>query len=196
MEEDARTTRELLLALDDDYRRCYSEVIDRLNEGTRQADGTIDADHEFDARQLIRTAFAYIEGATYILKIEASFNADENGIELTPQQQHFIFEADFGLSDKGDVLEKPAKIPLSKNVRFAFNVFAEANGVDFHFDASAEWWSLFRDSVHVRDRLTHPRMPSDLDVSPSEVIAMVKAKAGFDEVLYFLLRTRSPRRAQ
>ena len=190
MEEEDRTTGELLLALDGDYRRCYSMVVQRLDEGERLPDGTISADYELDARQLIRAAFAYIEGATFVLKIEASFNAEENGIELLPQQSHFIFEADFDLSDKGEILEKAAKIPLSKNVRFAFNVFAEANQIGFAFDPSVEWWSSFRESVRVRDRLTHPRMPSDLDVSPREVIAMIKAKTGFDEVLHFLLGSR------
>ncbi|MEN1943215.1 hypothetical protein WCE55_05045 [Luteimonas sp. MJ293] len=190
MEDDERTTGELLLALDSDYRRCYAGILDRINEGEHLEDGTISADHEFDARQLIRAAFAYIEGATFVLKIEASFNSEENGIELLPQQNHFIFESGFELSDKGVVLEKAAKIPLSKNVRFAFNVFAQANGISFTFDPSVEWWSLFKDSTRVRDRLTHPRMPQDLDVTPREVIAMINAKDGFDGVLYYLLGAR------
>jgi hypothetical protein len=36
----------------------------------------------------------------------------------------------------------------------------------------------------------HPRWPADLDVTPTETIAMVQAKAGFDEILETLLAAR------
>lgn len=184
---DGRMTGDLLEILDSDYRRCYSQILKRLDEGQRTEDGCITADYEFDARQLIRSAFAYIEGATYILKIEASFNCEENGIDILPQQFHFIFEADFGLNEKGEIVQRPAKISLAKNIRFAFSIFAEANGIESSFDPSVEWWSLLQNSIRVRDRLMHPRTPSDLDVTPKETIAMIQAKAGFDELLHSLL---------
>lgn len=186
-----QTTGDLLETLDSDYRRCYSQVLMRLEEGERSEDGCISADYEFDARQLIRAAFAYIEGAIYLLKIEALFNFEENGIELSPQQSHFIFEANFDLNDKGEIVQRPAKIPLTKNIRFAFRIFAEANGIESCFDPTAEWWPLLQDSIRVRDRLMHPRLPSDLDVTPKETITMVKAKAGFDELLHVLLAARN-----
>ncbi|WPL17828.1 hypothetical protein Thiowin_02870 [Thiorhodovibrio winogradskyi] len=184
---DERTTADLLEALDSDYQRCYQQIITRLDEGERDEKGNISADYEFEARQLIRAAFAYIEGAVFVIKIEASFNCEEKGIELTPQQHHFIFEADFDLNDKGEVVQKPAKIPLAKNIRFAFSVFAQANGIKPTLDVGSEWWSKLQESIRVRDRLTHPRSPSDLDVSPSEVISTVVAKSGFDEALHALI---------
>ncbi len=85
---DEWTTADLLEALDSDYRRCYQQIITRLDEGERDEKGNISADYEFEARQLIRAAFAYIEGAVFVIKIEASFNCEEKGIELTPQQHH------------------------------------------------------------------------------------------------------------
>jgi hypothetical protein len=42
---------------------------------------------------------------------------------------------------------------------------------------------LLRESVRVRDRLMHPRMPEDLDVSPKELIKALRAKNGLDELL-------------
>ena len=190
MDDKERTTTELLQTLDSDYRECYSQLLKRLDEGERTEDGTIPAGNGFAERQLIRAAFAYIEGATYVLKIEALFNAEEKGIDLTPQQSHFIFEADFDLNDEGEVTQRPAKISLARNIRFAISIYEQANGLAPHFDPNAEWWSLLRKSIRVRDRLMHPRWPTDLDVAPAETIAMAKAKAGFDEVLETLLATR------
>ena len=176
--------------MNSDYRECYSQLLNRLDEGERAEDGTISADYEFAARQLIRTAFAYIEGETHVLKIEASFNAEENSIDPTPHQSHFIFEADFDLNDKGEVVQRPAKISLARNIRFAFSIFERANGLASHLYPNAKWWSLLRESIRVRDRLMHPRWPADLDVTPTETIAMVQAKAGFDEILETLLAAR------
>lgn len=187
-DHDERTTGDLLLVLESDYKRCYSLLLARIDEGERLEGGSVSADYEFEARQLFRAAFAYIEGATYILKMEAIFNCEEKGIELTPQQRHLIFEADFDLNEKGKVIKRRAKISLLKNIRFAFAVFAEANGIISQFNPSEEWWFLLRKAILVRDRLMHPRDPSDLDVTPAETTIVVRAKAGFDEVLYSMLQ--------
>jgi hypothetical protein len=186
-DDDDRTTGELLETLDSDYLKCYQHLFRQLNLAETTADGSILADTEFEARQLIRAAFAYIEGATFVLKVAATFDAEEKNIDLTPQQHHFIFEADFEINDKGQVTEKPAQIPLVRNVLFAFSVFAEANGIPYKLDTKARWWMLMLSSIRVRDRLMHPRTPSDLDVSSAETVAMIEAKAGFDRELHGLI---------
>ena len=56
-------------------------------------------------------------------------------------------------------------------------------------DVSLTWWEKLKEAIKVRDRLMHPRFPSDLDVSPQEVIATITAKAGFDEALHTLIES-------
>jgi len=54
------------------------------------------------------------------------------------------------------------------------------------FDASIEWWSCLRAAIRVRDRLTHPQLPGDLDVSGDDIVRALKAKKGFEtEVLRY-----------
>ncbi|MDH5446646.1 MAG: hypothetical protein OEY52_13925 [Gammaproteobacteria bacterium] len=184
---DKRTTVELLLELDSDYQRCCNKITKLLDEGERDENGNTFAETDFDARQLIRSTFAYIEGAMFVLKVEASFNAEEKGVELTDQQQQFIFERSFSLNNKGDICENNAKISLTKNIKFAFSVFSEANEVDNILDTKSDWWSKLKSSIKVRDRLTHPRYHADLDVTPKEVIDAVTAKVGFDETLHAII---------
>lgn len=74
-------------------------------------------------------------------------------------------------------------ITNSANIRFAFTLLERAHGYPSQFDASSEWWFCFRESTKVRDRLMHPRMPEDLDVSGDEIIKALKAKNGFDAIL-------------
>jgi hypothetical protein len=191
-QEGSRSIAELIETLDSDYLKCYQHVIRQLNVAETTPDGSI-AETDFESRQLVRAAFAYIEGTTYVLKMSATLDADEHGIELSPQQQHFIFEADFDLNDKGEVFQKSARIPMAKNIRFAFAILAEANGVANPLRIEPRWWHLLKDSIKVRDRLMHPRWPADLDVSPKEVITLIQAKAGFDEELQAILTSRAAR---
>lgn len=51
-------------------------------------------------------------------------------------------------------------------------------------DFSSEWWSSLKKSIKVRDRLMHPRMPNDLDVSDDEVQDTIKAMEGFTKIIY------------
>jgi len=180
---DERTTQELIETLGEDYDRCYREILKSFDEGTIDADGNLDADYEFHARQLVRAVFAYIEGVTFSVKASAAWKCMQRGIEITPQERYIATEVDYDLNDNGEVVERPAQIKLTRNIRFAFALTEKARKIPPQFDASVEWWSCLRQAIKVRDRLMHPRMPEDLDISPDELLKTIKAKDGFDEIL-------------
>lgn len=178
-----RTIRELFLALSNDYERCYDNVLKDIEDGERLADGAILADHEFNARQLFRAGFAYIEGASFSLKIVAIDDAIENGIEITQAEINFAFEESHQLNDKGYIVEVKAHISLAKNIKFAFNLYAKAHGLNKSFNAVPVWWGDLIKSIKIRDRLMHPRSPEDLDIEPKEVVTLVSAINGFNSLL-------------
>jgi hypothetical protein len=39
-------------------------------------------------------------------------------------------------------------------------------------------------SIHIRDRLTHPKMPRDLEVSGEEIMTVIRAQEGFDALCH------------
>lgn len=177
------TTRELIETLGDDYDRCYRELLKSFDEGEIDSDGNLDADYEFHARQLIRAAFAYIEGVTFSVKATAAAKCMDTGLPISPQERYLAVEVDYDLNDKGEVVERPAQIKLTRNIRFAFALTERANKLRPLFDPSVDWWSSLRESMRVRDRLMHPRMPGDLDVTPNELLTVIKAKNGFVKLL-------------
>jgi hypothetical protein len=111
----------------------------------------------------------------------------QRGIEISPQERYIAAEIDYELNEKGEVVERAVHIKLPSNVRFAFMLLEKAHELPPQFDASAEWWFCLRESIKVRDRLVHPRMPGDLDVSSEERIKARKAKNGFDGVLHYYI---------
>lgn len=154
-----------------------------FDEGTIDTDGDLDADYEFHARQLVRAVLAYIEGVTFSVKASAAWKCMQDGVEITPQERYIAAEVEYKINDKGEIVERPAQITLARNIRFAFALTEKAHRIPAQFDPSIEWWSCLREAIKVRDRLMHPRMPEDLDISPEELTRAMKAKNGFDKLL-------------
>jgi len=178
-----RTTAELIVTLGNDVDRCHKALVDAIDAGSVDKDGRVTADYGFFARQLVRAIFAYIEGITFSVKATAARHCLLSGIDISPQERFLAVDVDHALNDKGEVVEQRAMLRLAANVRFAFALTEKAFGIEPLFDPSVEWWSCLKASIKVRDRLTHPKMPGDVDLSGEEIVAMLKARHGFDRLL-------------
>lgn len=181
--DEERTTRELIETLGEDYDRCFREILKSFDDGTIDADGNLDADYEFHARQLVRAVFAYIKGVTFSVKVSAAWKCMQDGVEITPQERYIAAEIEYRINDKGEVVEHRAQITLTRNIRFAVALTEKAHRIPAQFDPSVEWWLCLREAMKVRDRLMHPRRPEDLDISPEELIKAITAKNGFEKLL-------------
>jgi hypothetical protein len=191
-----RTTGELIETLGKDIDRCFRGIDGALKRGKRLPDGAIEANYEYHGRQFIRSIFAFIEAVTFSVKINAAARCDEEGLGLTQAERLFVAEVEFGLKDNGQVVERRAHIKLVDNIRFAFAIQEKSLSITNRFDANVEWWSCLKAAIKVRDRLMHPKMPEDVDVSPDEILGILKAYNGFKEqvMLYATHRDRKRRR--
>jgi hypothetical protein len=152
-----------------------------IDAGEVDEEGRVDADYEFHARQLIRAVFAYIEATTFSVKAWSAAHCIEQGIEISPSERYFATDIEYEVNDRGELVEAVAKMSLARNVRFALAINRKAHKIAEPFDASVEWWSCLREAIKIRDRLMHPKMPGDLDVSGDDIVKVLKAKQGFEE---------------
>ncbi len=178
-----RTTRELIETLGDDVDRCHASIIEAIDSGDLDKEGNVSADYEYHARHLIRAILAYIEAVTFSVKVSCVTRCLDAGLDVSDHERYLAVEIDRELNEKGEIIERPARIRLASNVRFAFRLLEKASKKPSSFDPASEWWSCLRETIRVRDRLTHPRMPEDLNVSGAEIVSALKAKKGFTEVL-------------
>lgn len=178
-----RTTEHLIETLGNDIERCHAALVDSIDDGEIDADGSVSADYEYHARHLIRTVIAYIEAVTFSVKVYSVQKCMDSGIDVTDHERYLTVEVEGKLNEKGEIYERPTKIRLAQNVRFAFRLLEKANGQPTKFDPSEKWWSCFKETIRVRDRLAHPRMPADIDVSGAEIISALEAKNGFSRIL-------------
>ena len=147
-----------------------------------------DATH---ARSLIRALFALIEATTYAMKIDAVLSAEERGVPRSYAEESLAVEVRFELSDRGEVIQRPARITLDRNIRFAFRLYADVFGVQCPLDTNAPWWHALKRSTKVRDRLMHPKSPEDIDVFPKDVIDAMEAEKGFKDTIMKLFESRT-----
>ncbi len=178
-----RTTAELIETLGDDVSRCHRELIGAIDEGHVDANGDVDADYEYHARQLIRAIFAFIEALTFSVKVRAAGYCLSHERDISDGERFFAVDIEHRLTEKGEVIERAAHIRLADNIRFAFALQEKALEIAEPFDPSIEWWSCLQSSIRVRDRLTHPKLPEDVDVTGGEIVAALKAYEGFTQQL-------------
>lgn len=181
--DDERCTSELITTLSEDFRKCQQLIIHDIEQAQKCGRKPTAEDTAFNARSLVRAGFAYIEGTVSCLKYECLFAEENGGACPNPVEIAFIMGKEYYLDQDGAVKERPSKINLKTNIRFAFTLFEGLYGLSPIFKPDSPWWNSLCNSIKVRDRLTHPKKPDDLDVSPSEVIDMIKAVEGFEALL-------------
>ncbi len=197
-----RTTQEVIETLGDDFHRCHREFLDALEAESPDDDGSVAID-PYCARQMVRAFFAYVEAVVLSVKASSAAHCMDHGIPITPQERFLAVDIAHVLDEKGELVEQPARLNLARNVHFAFTLAARADGRGRRFDPGLQWWSCFKKSIKVRDRLTHPKLPGDLDIAADEIIDLLKAKEGFEKVVLSYRRKhkagrtkRSARRAR
>jgi len=179
-----RSTVELIRTLNSDFERLVKRMLASAKRGH------VSATDESHARNLVRTLFALIEGTIFIIKIEALFTAEEQGSKLPFQEAALVFERRHDLNNRGEIMDRPAKISLERNIRFAFQVCSRVFKCPNPLDPTSKWWHALQRSRRVRDRLMHPRFPAHLDVGPKEIIDAVAAQRGFMKATLDLLQLR------
>jgi hypothetical protein len=137
-----------------------------------------------DKRSYVRAVFAYIEGTTWAMKqvLGAFKNAP-----FTAQERALFNDVDYDLTEKGKVVEKRAKIPLSAKILFMLGVVNKLPNVSSEVDCGGQGWESLQLAIKIRDRLTHPKRMTDLDVSDDEVKVVTAAWNWFMDSLNSIL---------
>ncbi len=118
-------------------------------------------------RELIRTAFAAIEGVIWAFRERIAFVAGELGI-LEIAEQVALRETSYAVTEKGKVIEQPRYLSMSAAFRLTSRIAARiAPEIDNPFSGSG--WDTFRAALDIRHRVTHPKSAGDLAVGDAEI---------------------------
>ena len=99
-------------------------------------------------------SFALIEGSVFNLKQMALNLSVHKPKRFTKAELLMLEEVSYELNDKGETKTQVKFIPLTKNIRFAFNTAARAFGVKYDLVVDDTGWAQFRHALVIRNRIT------------------------------------------
>jgi hypothetical protein len=116
-------------------------------------------------REFIKSLFATAEGFVWALKRDVFAHTEAR---LTHLEQAALLEESHRVDDQGNVSSDDRFLSLLKSLRLTVRLvqrYRPALQVDF----GTHEWSALKSSVHVRNRLVHPKLLEDLTVTDEEI---------------------------
>lgn len=131
------------------------------------------ADNQVTRRDMVRTAFAAIEGLVWIFREEIVETADST-YGLEDDERSILQERQLAVSEQGKVTSQSRYLSLTTTIRFIARIASRINGFE-HFEFDGAEWDNFRKAIVVRNRITHPKSADDLHVSKADVEQVTNA---------------------
>lgn len=131
------------------------------------------ADTQAARRDVVRSAFAGIEGFLWVFREEVIDSAKAT-YGLEPEEELVLLEEAYSVNDKGEIYRQARYLPLMGSIRFLARIANRITGqstVDF---SDAGWQSL-RNATSTRNRVTHPKSEDDLILSDTDVSECLSA---------------------
>lgn len=120
-------------------------------------------------RAYVKAAFAAIEGMIDWLRHQAIDSAcsGDGGLNITRLQLLQLEE--FQIEKNGTLKLTDQRHRFLNYAAFVLRALAEENGIDFSPHLSSHGWGQLQSSYRLRNRLTHPKTDTNLDVSDAEL---------------------------
>lgn len=127
-----------------------------------------------DRRNCLRTVVSAAEAVSWVYRDHILAVAKDLD-RATPLIEFAFAEASFAVSERGEIIEQARYIPLTAMIRLITRV-AQSYCPDLDVDFGTSGWQSLKDTIQVRNRITHPKNIDDLTITNAEIET---AKAGF-----------------
>lgn len=123
---------------------------------------------QFWRRTLIRCILVVTESSVWNMKNMVPKLADISGVQLTARELLTAKEVRIGLDKDGNESERPKFLPLRDNIKATFALFAKVHKATYAINSNQEFDALCV-TYELRNRLMHPKIPSDVPVSDDDI---------------------------
>jgi len=129
----------------------------------------------FNKRAAFRAVFASIEGTTSALKHQVMALWPGRRRLYTDAEAAVLREENFDLDRSGTAKARPKVLPPDLNFRFAMAMYMRELPVVLSLDTSSDGWRAFQESLRIRNRVTHPRLPEHIEVASADIAQLERA---------------------
>lgn len=149
----------------------YESIVTILLEDVERllAGGAEPPTEPADRRAFVRAVFACLEGITHATKGLALSMFDDLGVTLTAAERALLLDEEYRLGDKGLAKVGVPYLKLKPHLSFAFGMVDRVIEPDVSVNHGSKEWSDLNVALERRNRLTHPRTASDLEVTDEEL---------------------------
>lgn len=136
----------------------------------------------FVIRTYIRTLFSILEAWAYHAKQKAFKRGSQRGLTFSKNEIQVINERRVSTGTDGERSEKPKLIRTSDNVRVAIRIWSRVHQGE-RPPLDGELPSQFTAAQAFRNRITHPKVKSDLEVMPDNIDQAIAVLAWLKDVM-------------
>ncbi|MCC7113679.1 MAG: hypothetical protein IT520_04755 [Burkholderiales bacterium] len=119
-------------------------------------------------RLVVRACWSHIEAVVFGLK-QISLTAQNLGSgDISGKTRAFLEERQIVVNTVGDATIISVRADTIKNVKLTLKLAARLFDVSWQPQFSGSEWPLFRESVQIRHRITHPKSLKELEITDDE----------------------------
>jgi hypothetical protein len=118
-------------------------------------------------REFIRTAFAAIEGLTWIFR-EHAIETAQHTAQLKRDEEIALSEISYQISESGRITRQQRYLPLLATIRLTARI-ANRVAPEYEIDFSNDAWDKLRQTIRIRNRITHPKTAQDLILTEDDI---------------------------
>jgi hypothetical protein len=162
----------------------HQEMYDLLRADVEACEAALkkeDAPHL--RRELVRTVYALFEASTFYLKRIAVTTARGGGLKLNREATAALLDESYGVKSDGSPYSRRAKIPTLSNIKLSLGALAICAQASYAPSYDDGGWAALCTGLEVRDRLTHPKSLSDLEVLEEELGQVRRAVRWYHDTL-------------
>lgn len=132
-------------------------------------------------RGLVRTFIAAVEGLAWMYREHVVEVAETMGL-LSEDERRALSETTYFVGEDGRISEQRRFISTTAMVRLTARIAANCALGD-QPDFGVEGWENLKQTIRLRNRITHPKVETDLDVSVEDVTRARSAFFWFSELM-------------
>jgi hypothetical protein len=159
----------------DELRRVY----DTLGKDLISIIGKTKNPSQTRRRSFIRAFVSLVEFDTYNRKQRALQLHSSGYHQFNISELILLKEIQPEIDDKGRVRERQKFIRLIDNYKFSIRMFCKAVQINFEIPVNNEGWIAFKETIELRNQITHPKNESELYITDDNLNTVIKGYEWF-----------------
>ena len=146
---------------------------------------------EFWRRIVVRSVFSFVEFTSFRLRFLLLAGANDGTFQLSPDELLLLKDELPDLNENGNIRSRDNFFRFEKYFKFTLKLSAKYFQPTQQPDFGDGGWEALRESLKVRDLITHPKTWEHLSVSEEEVTKLEKGLDWYIDTLSLLISTWS-----